>query len=212
MTSTPRVDVLARAVRHEPRRPQLGHESASMCWITWYSMIGCAELHPLLRERRGLVDQPLRRAAASRGDHQALVPEPLVGERQPVALLARPGSSAGTRTSSNATTGWCRRTCGCRRARGPRAPRACPCPRRTSRARPRAAPPSILRLEEAVVGRVERGDVHLHAVQDVVVAVPARRGGDRVDVGAGALLGDRVALVALAADRRDDPRLHLLLA
>ncbi len=67
-----------------------------------------------------------------------------------------------------------------------------------------------LALEEDVVGGVERRHVHLHAVQHVVVAVPADGRGDGVDVGARALLGDRVALVSLAAHGWFDPSRHLL--
>jgi hypothetical protein len=52
--------------------------------------------------------------------------------------------------------------------------------------------------------------MHLGAVQHVLVPVPANRGRDRVDVRARTLLGDRVALVPLAADRRDDPSFELL--
>src|SRR5215210_682593 len=67
-----------------------------------------------------------------------------------------------------------------------------------------------LRLEEDPVGRVVRGHVHLRAVQDVIVAVPTGGRLDRVDVGAGGLLGDRVALVALASHGRLDPPFDLL--
>ena len=59
-----------------------------------------------------------------------------------------------------------------------------------------------LGLEEGEVGAVVRGDVPLDAVEQVVLAVPARGGLDRVDVGARALLGDRVALLPLPRDRR----------
>jgi hypothetical protein len=56
-------------------------------------------------------------------------------------------------------------------------------------------------LEEGEVGGVVRGDVPLDPVEHVLSAVAARGGLDRVDVGARALLGDRVALLALAGDR-----------
>ena len=67
-----------------------------------------------------------------------------------------------------------------------------------------------LRLEEDVVRGVERGHVHLPPVQHVRVAVAARGRLDRVDVGARALLGDRVALLPLPTDGRDEPPLELL--
>ena len=67
-----------------------------------------------------------------------------------------------------------------------------------------------LALKERVVRGVERGHMPLHAVQYVVVAVAARRGLDRVDVRARALLGDRVALAPLAARRRLDVTLYLV--
>jgi hypothetical protein len=56
-------------------------------------------------------------------------------------------------------------------------------------------------LEEGEVGGVVRGDVPLDPVEEVLVAVAVSGGLDRVDVGARALLGDRVALLALAGDR-----------
>jgi len=56
-----------------------------------------------------------------------------------------------------------------------------------------------LGLEEGEVGAVVGGDVPFDAVEQVVLAVPARGGLDRVDVGARALLGDRVALLPVPA-------------
>ena len=50
----------------------------------------------------------------------------------------------------------------------------------------------------------------LHAVQHPGAAVPAGGRRDRVDVGAGAFLGDRVALLALAADRGQQVALELV--
>jgi hypothetical protein len=70
-----------------------------------------------------------------------------------------------------------------------------------------------LGLEEDVVGVVERGHVPLDPVEQVV-AVAVGGGGrlDGVDVGAGALLGDGVALAALAADGGEHPAPQLLVA
>ena len=66
-------------------------------------------------------------------------------------------------------------------------------------------------LHEAVVGQVVRRHVPLHPVDDVTVAVAHRGGGDRVDIRAGELLGDRVALVPFAAHRRQQPALALVI-
>src|SRR6478672_9526345 len=67
-----------------------------------------------------------------------------------------------------------------------------------------------LRLEEDVVGGVVRRHVHLLAAQDVVGPIASSRRRDGVDVGARALLGDRVALPPLAADRGLEPAIDLL--
>ena len=67
-----------------------------------------------------------------------------------------------------------------------------------------------LALEEREVGRVERRHVPLHAVEQVAVGVPPRGRLDGVHVRPGALLGDRVALLAVAADGRDHEPLHLV--
>jgi hypothetical protein len=65
-------------------------------------------------------------------------------------------------------------------------------------------------LEEGVVGRVERGDVPLDAVEQVLAAVRPRGRLDRVDVGARALFGNGVALFALARDRGPDVPVDLV--
>jgi len=66
-------------------------------------------------------------------------------------------------------------------------------------------------LDEAVVGEVVRRHVPLDAVHDVRIPVEARGRRQVADVAAGVLLGDRVALVPLAADGRPQPPLELLL-
>ena len=66
------------------------------------------------------------------------------------------------------------------------------------------------RLEEHVVGLVVRRHVPLHAVQDVVVTVARGRRLQVGDVGAGVLLGDRVALLAPALDGRQQVGLALV--
>ena len=65
-------------------------------------------------------------------------------------------------------------------------------------------------LDEDVVGEVVRRDVPLDPVDHVLVAVAARGGLQRRHVGAGELLGDRVRLVLLAAHRRQQPALALV--
>ena len=70
-------------------------------------------------------------------------------------------------------------------------------------------------LDEDVIGEIERRDVPLGSVDDVLVTgriVNAARGGLQPgNVGAGELLGDRVRLVLLAAHRRQQPALALVL-
>ena len=172
-------------------------------------MIGRAELDALLRERGGLLDQPLGGAAAPRRDHQPLVAEPRVRERHAVALGAdqlRGGHADVVERDDRVGVGV--------RVRVPRLAHQADARRvlvdDEHRVLALVLAADELRLEEEVVGAVVRRHVHLLAVQHVVVAVASRGGLDRVDVGAGARLGDRVALVALAADRRLQPPLDLL--
>ena len=68
-----------------------------------------------------------------------------------------------------------------------------------------------LGLEEREVGGVVGGDVPLGAVQQITVTVPAGGRLDRRHVGARALLGDRVALLALAPHGRAHVPLELVL-
>ena len=74
----------------------------------------------------------------------------------------------------------------------------------------RVLPVGQHRLDEHVVGEVERRDVPLDPVDDVLVAVAARGGLQRGHVGPGELLGDRVRLVLLAAHRGQQPALALV--
>ena len=185
-------------------------ESASMCLDRLELDDRLAELHALLRERGRLLDQPLDRAAAASRDHQALVAEPLVRERHPVALGAdQMGGRARARPRRRRSRGVSGVGVRCSAARGPAGRPGCPCRRRTSRARPRVGRPraSPGRSSTSACCTTSRA---LRAVQDVVVAVAPRGRLDRVDVGAGALLGDRVALVAFAAHGRRDPAFDLL--
>src|SRR5579864_5943438 len=65
------------------------------------------------------------------------------------------------------------------------------------------------RLEEGVLGLVERRDVPLDAVEHVAVSIASRRRRQRVDVRPRPLLGDGVTLVQLTSDRGQHPPLHL---
>ena len=71
-------------------------------------------------------------------------------------------------------------------------------------------PADQLGLKEGVPRGVVGGDVPFHAVEHVLVALTARRGHDGIDVGAGSLLGDRVALFDLAPDAGKDVPLELI--
>ena len=204
----PGVDPARQLVGHQPRRPQVGERVRQHVPDRLELHDRLAELHALLRERGGFVDQPVHRTAAAGGDHQSLVAEPLVRERHAVPFGAdqvrgrdphvlerddRMGVGVGVRIA--------------RLAEEADAGRVLVDEEQGVLALVIAA--HELRLEEDPIGRVVRGHVHLRAVQDVVVAVATRGRLDRVDVGAGALLGDRVALVALAAHGRHDPALDL---
>src|SRR4029450_11513131 len=64
-------------------------ESASMCAIAWFWMIGAPNCTRSLANPpapRPPPHEPFARAAAAGGDHQALVAEPLVGEPEAVPL------------------------------------------------------------------------------------------------------------------------------
>ncbi len=76
---------------------------------------------------------------------------------------------------------------------------------------PGIRPVDQLGLEEHVGGEVGRGDVPLLPVEHVRVSIALRRGGDPVHIGAGALLGDGVALVDVTGDGGTHPTLHLML-
>src|SRR4029077_8108957 len=160
-------------------------------------------------ERRHLGGEPLRGAEASGRDHQPLEPEPLVGERHPVAL----GADQVGHGHPDVGEGDDRVVVADRvRVRGG-ADHAHPGARQVHEehgvlAVVRAA--HQLGLEEGEVGGVERGDVPFDAVEQVAVAVPA---GGRLDgrhVGPRVLLGDRVALLALAADGGQDVAVDLV--
>ena len=67
-----------------------------------------------------------------------------------------------------------------------------------------------LGLEDEMIGVIGAGDMPFLAVQDVIPALAPGRRLDRVDVRAGLGLGDGIAFMALAADVRFDPGLHLM--
>ena len=160
-------------------------------------------------ERGHLLGEPLGRAEAARGHHQPLEPEPLVRERHPVALRADQvrGGDAHVLERDDRVVVADRVRVG----RGPdhadaRGRQVDQEHRVLAVVRPARQPG----LEEGEVGGVVRGDVPLDPVEHVLVAVAVRGGLDRVDVRPRALLGDRVALLAVARDRRPDVALELV--
>ena len=168
------------------------------------------ECVPAPGERSRFGDEPLRGAAAPRGDHQPLVPEPLVDEPHPVPFGAdevRPRDADVVEGEDRVVVGQ-----GVRVGGRPHHPD----PRRVHVHDEQCVgsgvgPARELGLEEHVVGEVGGRDVPLLPGEDVFVALPARRGFDGVHVGPRALLGDGVALHALAADGRLHPGLELMI-
>jgi hypothetical protein len=151
----------------------------------------------------------MSRAATPRCDHQPLVTEPRVGEAHAGALLADQLRGGHPHVVERHHGVRVRIRVGVARlAHQAHARRVLVDDEQRVLALVIAA--DELGLEEDVVGAVVGRDVHLLAVEHVVAAVTARRRLDRVDVGARTRLGDRVALVALAADRRLQPGLDLL--
>ena len=202
------VDLACGAVGHEPRRPELRERVGEHELDRLALHEGLTADDPLLRERGRLRHQPVHGAAAPRSDHEAFVPEPLVGEVHAVALVADPvrRRHADVLERENRVVVVDRvRVLG--HAHDPDARRVDVHDEHRVLAGVRAF--GELRLEEDVLGVVEGRHVPLDAVQYVVVADATRRRQNRIDVGASPFLGDRVALALLAADRREDPPLHL---
>jgi hypothetical protein len=205
------VDAVRGLVGHQPGRPQLGHR------------VGQHELDRLVVEDRPavglapageggrLLDQPLGRPQGPGRDHQPFVAEPLVGEAHAVAL----GADQLALGDADVFEGDHRVMVGVGVAVGGGAHHPDAGGVKVEHEHGVAAgvgPAGQLALEEHVVGVVERGHVPLDAVEQVAVAVAGGRRLDRVDVGAGALLGDGVALPALAPDGGYHPAVQLLLA
>ena len=156
---------------------------------------------PLGGEGGHLGHQPPGRAQAARGHHQPLEPEPLVGEAHAVAL----GPDQAARRDQDVLEGHDRVVVAdrVRVGRGAHHPDA-----GAGQVHDEHGVLTVVRaasqpgLEERVVGGIERGHVPLDPVQAVAVAVPVGGGLDGRHVGPGALLGDRVALLALTLDGR----------
>ena len=80
------VDRAGHLVEHRPGGEQFGGTVGQHARHQLMLAQGLAVHHPVLRERRGLVDQALSGANASRGHHHSLEPEPVLGERHRSAL------------------------------------------------------------------------------------------------------------------------------
>ncbi len=165
--------------------------------------------HALARERRGLLDEALGGSAAARGDHQALAPEPAMGEIHAAALVA---DEVGGRDphAGEAVGGMMRRVGMAERGRAHEldARRVHVDEEQAVRARAGAAFDAGLEHEE--VGLVGAGHVPLLAVDHVDVPVAPGGGADGFHVGSRVLLADGVALVPAPLQDRQDVALDLL--
>ena len=183
--------------------------SASMNSIAWNVHDRLPELPRSFANASDEVEGPRRRAHRARADHQPLLDEPVLRELVPLADLAehlRHRRRARRRTRrSGARTRTCACTSGCARA----ARRACPCPPGTRW----PSPGRRRRARGPRRSRRRRRDVTCHFSPSSTQSSPSRRAMVvTIDgVGAGAFLGDRVRVAALAADRRTQVALLLLL-
>jgi hypothetical protein len=196
-------------VGHQPGRPQLGQRVGQHKLDTLVAEDRLPVGLALLGEGGCLLDEALGRPQAAGGDHQALVAEPLVGEAHAVAL----GPDQLALVDADVLEGDHRVVVGVGVGVGGGADHPDPGGVEVEHEHGVGAgvrPAGQLALEEHVVGLVEGGHVPLDPVEDILVAVAGGRGRDGVDIGAGALLGDGVALAALSADGRDHPALQLL--
>ena len=203
------VDAAGRLVGHGPGREQLGH--AVREHAGHQAVLTDRLTADLTRggERGHLGDQAFGRAEAAGGHHQSLEPEPLIREGHPVAL----GTDQVRRRDPDVLEGDDRVVMADRVGVGGRADHANAWGGQVDQehgvlAGVRAA--GQLGLEEGIVGRVIRGDVPLDPVEHVPVLLEAGRGLDVVNVRSRALLGDRVALLTIAADRGPDVALDLI--
>src|SRR5829696_3866026 len=205
------VDAVGGLVGHQPGRPQLGHGVGQHELDRLVAEDGLAVGVAFAGEGGRLLDQPLGRPQRPGRDHQALVAEPLVDKAHAVALGADQLAGGDT----DVLEGDHRVVVGVGVAvgGGPHHPDAGAVDvEHEQGVGAGVGPAGQLALEEHVVGVVEGGHVPLDPVEQVVVAVAGGRGLDGVDVGAGALLGDGIALAALTADGGRHPAVQLLLA
>ncbi len=91
-------------VEHRPGGEQFGGTVSQHARHQLMLTQGLAVHYPVLRERRGLIDQTLSGTNASRGHHHSLEPEPVLRERHRSAL-GPDKVRHGTRTLLNATIG-----------------------------------------------------------------------------------------------------------
>ena len=183
-------------------------ESASIACTCCSSMIGRP---PTTRSRANAVASSTSRSIAPR--HRAAIISRSYRNHAYANPIPSPSAptmwSAGTRTPSNATTGWWWLIVCEYAGRAHHAHTGGGQVDDEHRVLTGVRRLGELGLEEAVAGAVVRRHVPLDPVEHVLLAVAARGRLDRVDVGAGALLGDRVALVHLAPHRRCQPALAL---
>ena len=167
-----RVDVLGQPVRHEARRPELGERVGEHVRDRLVLHDGAAELdsRPCANAAR-LVDRAVRRrrSSARRSSSRSYRNHSYVNDIPSPSAPIR--FSTGTCTSSNATTRGCRVRVHVARARATSRTPGVSLSTKNIACAPWFEPPAIFAWTQAVAGHVERGDVHLLAAHDVVVAV-----------------------------------------
>src|SRR5579885_438482 len=205
----PGVDLFRRAVGHEAGGPELRQAVGQHDLDCLALRDGLAEGDAAPGERRGLVDQALGGAAAACGDAEPLIPEPVMGELHPPAFRADAiaGRNPDILEAVDGMVGGIAVAVG-RRAQQPDAGRVHVDEEQAMRPRMRAA--LELGLEDEVIRVIGAGDMPFLAVEYIDLTLAAGGGLDRVHIGSGAGLADRIAFVALPADVGPDPGLHLI--
>ena len=203
------VDLLRRAIGHEPGGPELGQAVGQHELDRLLLGDGFAEGDAGLGECRRLVDQPLGGTAAARGNAQALVAEPVIGEFHAPAFLAD-AVGDGHADVLEAVDGMMGGVVvGIGGGADQSDARGFHIDEEEAVGAGMGAA-GELGLEDEMIGVIGAGDMPFLAVQDVIPALAPGRGLDRVDVRARLGLGDGIAFMALAADVRFDPGLHLM--